>query len=293
VVPLTVLAAAVLVAGCRDRPLPTGAAEWIWADPTASAAGEPVALVLLRDFELEEAPQAAARLFVLVDREYAVHLNGRQIARGSYRRGEPTDDFQVAHLLRAGANRLAIEVRTPYGDGGALAGIELDDGSRPVVTDEAWRVLERWDPRLVKGETALSQADPPLGQVRVWGRPPIGRWGPIRRGETMKPDPIWRTSGARRIVRVSTSPGVNPESFRDDALLVDFGREVSGVLELELNAAQDAQPGGLRFCLAGDCERRPLVRMPGRPSWRDTTVHRFDTVIVTGVPSLRAARVRS
>jgi len=290
---LVVLAAAALLYGCPADPLPTGAAEWIWASTTASAPGEPAAFVLLRDFELEEAPRAAARLFVLVDHEYAVHLNGHQIARGNYRRGEPTDDFQVAHLLRAGANRLAIEVRTPYGDGGVLAGIELDDGSRPVVTDDAWRVLERWDPRLVKGEAALGVADPPLGQVRAWGRPPVGRWGRIDRGEMMKPDPIWRAAGARRIVRVTTSPGVDPGRLLGDALLVDFGREVRGVLELELNAARRSQAGGLRFCLAGDCERRPLVRMPGRPSWRDTTARHFDTVIVTGVASLRAARARS
>ena len=186
--------------GCVSAPAPTGAAEWIWADDASAAPGRPAAYVLLRDFELDAAPEAAARLFVAADREYAVHLNGHQIARGAYRRGEPVDEFQVAHLLREGPNRLTIEARTPHGDGGVLAGIELADASMPVVTDGDWQFTDDWDPRLVKGETLLANARPALRPVRVWGRPPVGRWGRVSRGDLQKPDQIWRAAGARRIV---------------------------------------------------------------------------------------------
>ncbi len=278
--------------GCVSAPTPTGAAEWIWADDASAAPGRPAAYVLLRDFELPAAPTEAARLFVAADREYAVHLNGHQIARGAYRRGEPVDEFQVAHLLREGPNRLTIEARTPHGDGGVLAGIELADASMPVVTDGDWQFTDDWDPRLVKGETLLADARPALRPVRVWGRPPMGRWGRVSRGDMQKPDQIWRAAGARRIVRVTASPGLEIEPGRRLSHRVDFGREVDGVLELDFRPAAAEVPRELRICLAGDCERLPLVLTPGRPAWRDSSPRSFDTVIVTGVPGLRAVRAR-
>ncbi len=289
---VALLGVALALSACAGTAPPTGPAEWIWADGVDAAPGEPAAYVLLRDFDLEAAPQEAARLFVAVDREYAVHLNGRQIARGAYRRGEPLDEYQVAHLLRAGSNRLTIEARTPHGDGGALAGIELHDGSMPVATDGEWRFMAGWDPRLVKGETPLAEAGPALRPVRVWGRPPVGRWGKVSRGAMRKPDQIWRAVRARRIVRVTTSPGLDIEPGMRSSHRVDFGREVAGVLELELRPAEAEARRELRICLAGDCERRPLVLTPGRPAWRDSGPRSFDTVIVSGVPGLRAVRAR-
>lgn len=278
--------------GCVRAPAPTGAAEWIWADGGGAEPGRPASYVMLRDFELPAAPEAAARLFVAADREYAVHLNGHQIARGAYRRGEPIDELQVAHLLREGSNRLTIEARTPDGDGGVLAGIELDDGSMPVVTDADWRFTEAWDPRLVKGEIPLADAGTTLRSVRVWGRPPVGRWGRVSRGDLQKPDQIWRSARPWRIVHVSASPGLEIERGMRSSHRVDFGREVSGVLELEFRPAALEGRRGVRMCLAGDCDRRTLVLTPGRPAWRDSDRRSFDTVIVTGVPGLRAVRAR-
>lgn len=289
---VAVLAIGLAQPGCVSAPAPTGAAEWIWADDASAAPGRPAAYLLLRDFELDAAPEAAARLFVAADREYAVHLNGHQIARGAYRRGQPIDEFQVAHLLREGPNRLTIEARTPHGDGGVLAGIELADGSMPAVTDGDWQFTDDWDPRLVKGETLLADARPALRSVRVWGRPPVGRWGRVSRGDMQKPDQIWRAAGARRIVRVTASPGLEIEPGRRLSHRVDFGREVDGVLELDFRPAAAADPHELRICLAGDCERLPLVLTPGRPAWRDSVPRSFDMVIVTGVPGLRAVRAR-
>ena len=286
------LVTACLLPACGGGPPSTGAAEWIWPEVAASEAGQPAAYLLLADFELDEAPRAAARLFVTADREYAVHLNGHQIARGGFRRGEPIDEFQVAHLLRGGTNRLTIEARTPYGDGGALAGIELADGSMPVVTDGAWRVLEVWDPPVVKGDGPGGDAEA-LESVRAWGRPPVGRWGRVTRGELAKTRPIWGSTAARRIVGVSTAPGLGVSPAARRYWVVDFGREVTGVLELEF---RPEDPGGdrlLRLCRGGDCERRPLVPVAGRPAWRDSAARSFDTVVVYGVKELRAARVRS
>ena len=284
---LAALVAGSLLAGCGDRSRPTGAAEWIWPEAADSEPGRPAAYLLLADFELEKAPTAAARLFV-----YAVHLNGHQIARGGFRRGEPIDEIQVAHLLRAGANRLTIEARTPYGDGGALAGIELEDGSMPVVTDRSWRFLEVWKPRLVKGE-AQGTEDGELGTVRAWGRPPVGRWGRVARGELAKPAPIWRSAGPRRIVRVSSSPGLEVAPGEQSSLRVDFGREVTGVLELEFRPEDGTFDRQLRLCHAGECQRRALVLTAGRAAWRDSASRTFDTVVVYGLRELRAARARS
>ena len=289
---LAALVAGSLLAGCGDRSRPTGAAEWIWPEAADSEPGRPAAYLLLADFELEEAPTAAARLFVTADQEYAVHLNGHQIARGGFRRGEPIDEIQVAHLLRAGANRLTIEARTPHGDGGALAGIELENGSMPVVTDRSWRFLDVWAPRLVKGDVQGTE-DGELGTVRAWGRPPVGRWGRVARGELAKPAPIWRSAGPRRIVRVSSSPGLKIAPGEQSSFRLDFGREVTGVLELEFRPEDGTFDRQLRLCHAGECQRRALVLTTGRAAWRDSAPRTFDTVVVYGLRELRAARARS
>ena len=287
------LVAGSLQPGCGDSSPPTREAEWIWPHRDGEEPGRAAAYLLLADFELEEAPRAAARLFVTADLEYAVHLNGHQIARGGFRRGEPIDEFQVAHLLRAGANRLTIEARTPYGDGGALAGIELDDGSLPVVSDHTWRFLDVWDPAVVKGDASGADTTAALPGVRAWGRPPVGRWGPVVRGELAKTAPIWRSAVPHRIVRMSSSPGLDLSPAEQSGWLVDFGREVTGVLELEFRSQDPAGDPQLRLCLKDDCERRRLVLTAGRPAWRDSAARSFDTVVVHGVKELRAARVRS
>ncbi|MCY3968599.1 MAG: hypothetical protein OXG74_01585 [Acidobacteria bacterium] len=290
--PVFAALAACLLAGCRDASPPTGEAEWIWPEAAAADAGQPAAYLLLADFGLDQAPSEKARLFVTADREYAVHLNGHQIARGGFRRGEPIDEVQVAHLLRAGANRLTIEVRTPYGDGGALAGIELADGSMPVTTDSTWRFQETWDPLLVKGAAPLGDGPEP-GTVRSWGRPPVGRWGRVVRGELARPEPIWRAAFPHRIVRVSTAPGLDVPPGERSAFRVDFGREVTGVLELEFRPGSAVGAGRLKFCLGGECEWRTLVLTAGRPAWRDSASRTFDTVEVYGLKELRAVRARS
>lgn len=290
--PLLAVLAAGLLPGCRGASPTTGVAEWIWPEAAASEAGQPAAYLLLADFELDQAPAETARLFVTADREYAVYLNGHQIARGGFRRGEPIDEVQVAHLLRAGANRLTVEARTPYGDGGALAGIELADGSMPVVTDRTWRFLETWDPLQVKGAAPVGDGREP-GIVRSWGRPPVGRWGRVVRGELARPEPIWRSAAPRRIVRVSSSPGLDVPPGERPAFRVDFGREVTGVLELEFRAEDRGGDRPLRLCRAGACQRRRLVLTSGRPAWRDSASRTFDTVVVHGLRELRAVRVRS
>ncbi len=300
---VAVLSAAGLQPGCRSILPPTGAAEWIWPQPAGAQPGRPAAYLLFADFELDQAPQAAARLFVTADLEYAVHLNGHQIARGGFRRGEPIDEFQVAHLLRAGPNRLTIEARTPHGDGGALAGIELGDGSMPLVTNDSWRFLDAWDPGIVKGIVKGGDNGAPA-RVRSWGRPPVGRWGRVARGQLAKPEPIRRSAGTHRIVRVSSSPGLDVPAAERSSWRVDFGRDVHGVLELEFrpeDARSGAGPGSarppadrqIRLCHADECERRPLVPTAGRPAWRDSAARTFDTVVVYGVKELRAARARS
>lgn len=290
---VALLVAGSLQPGCGDSLPATGEAEWIWPHRDGEDPGRSAAYLLLSDFELQEAPQAPARLFVTADQEYAVHLNGRQIARGGFRRGEPIDEFQVAHLLRSGANRLTIEARTPYGDGGALAGIELDDGSMPVVSDHTWRFLDVWDPVVVKGDASSADTTRALPGVRAWGRPPVGRWGRVVRGELAKPEPIWRSARPHRIVRMSSSPGLDLPPAEQRCWLVDFGREVTGVLELEFRPEDPADEHRLRFCRRGACERRQLVVTAGRPAWRDSAARSFDTVAVYGLKKLRAARARS
>ncbi len=280
------------LAGCSRSARPTGEAQWIWPDGEGATPGRPAAWVLLRDFELHAPPPGPAVLFVAVDSEYAVHLNGRQIARGAWRRGQPTDEYLVDHLLHAGANRLAIEVRAPHGDGGALAGIEIADGSMPLITDGEWSAADFWQPLLIKGEAPLVDARPPVVPVRVWGSPPVGRWGRLGRGEPRATSRLWGVERPIRTTPVSTAPGVLAADGRQRSLRVEFGREVDGVLELEFDPGAAGGRQELRFCLAAKCERRPLVLTDGRPAWRDVVLRRFDTVVVIGLAELHAVRVR-
>ncbi len=286
----TALVVAALTA-CATGERPTGNAEWIWPRDADATAGRPAAYLLLVDFEVPAgAGTAGARLFVAADAEYAVHLNGPPIARGVFRLGEPIDEFEVGRLLREGVNRLALDVRVPHGDGAALAGIELSDGTMPVVSDAAWRFSRAWRDDLVEGREELTDAG--LGRVRSWGRPPIGRWGPISRGAAAEPEGLRGTSRPRRVIRTSTAPGLGLAPRDRVAHRIDFGDEVTGILELDLPPVARAALHRVRYCLAHRCASRPLVRFPGRTVWRDATPRTFDSVLVISPGRLRDARVR-
>jgi hypothetical protein len=146
--------------------LSTGRAEWIWYT-SRMPEPRPLRFWATRDFELPKQPDRAL-VKVFVDREHVLYVNGARAGGASQRPGDPLVLYEVAPMLNAGRNRIALEAASPTGIGGVLLSLDLEGyGRDALVTDAGWRVdLE---------PSALAEG----GRYRplVWGRPPQHPWG--------------------------------------------------------------------------------------------------------------------
>ena len=209
---------------------PAHGAEWIWShDPPSKTA--PRAFWAAVDFEVHR-PASGATLAVLADEEYIVYLNGRRIGSGVYRPGADLDVYAVDEALLEGVNRLLLELRCGRGSGGALVGLEDGDGRALAASGGHWRIFREPDPGLRGGWSSLDGGEEP----RVWGAPPVGRWGSPRRGELARSftqmvasAPIRAGAGAETRQAVSGTDG--------PWTVWDFGREVEGYLEVDFGPA--------------------------------------------------------
>lgn len=281
------------------RVLPTGAAEWIWHD-TRSETPAPAAFYAVRDFRLSERPDRA-HLLALADEEYVLYLNGRRVGSNRYEPGAPLDVYPVADLLLVGPNRLVAELRSSRGAGGFLAALEVEDGegavSRPVVTDRSWRLVPQHQPGLLEGwlPVAGGAASPetageeePFPRPRSWGRPPTGRWDLPRRGEVRPVAASLESPGIRVCAPSPAQGGVGEPPQR---VVFDFGREVTGYLEISRPAGPPVPPRvsllatgeGPPRPLADPAAAVPVVAVPGSPRWSDVVPRRFRYAAVVGM----------
>jgi hypothetical protein len=304
----------------------TGGAQWIWLEHERRAP-QPLAFYLARDFSLPAVLPASARLLVLGDPEYVLYLNGQRVGAGGWLPGDRVDVYEVASLLRQGGNRLVAELRSADGGGGFLASlVDGGNGHALVVSDARWRAFRRNRLGLVRGwlpvtpffaagggrGNAVSAAGAGFATLS-WGRPPIGRWGRITPG--------WRrplfselTAGQPQIYAASTTvfqpPAVSRVAADGSMLLFDWGREVTGYLELEPGYEPGldpdlvpAPPNLQRTALVwtGDQPPQPigtglepsaeLVLMPSAHLWLDARLRRFRYALVVGLPRPLGARV--
>lgn len=244
---------------------PTGAAEWIWI-PTSRGERYPAAFFVLRDFALD-APPASARLAVTADEEYVLTLNARRVGVGGWVPGAPLDVYEVAPLLRAGGNRLEIELRSSRGIGGLLLQLTDAEGRPILVSDRSWRLARRDDSELIRGRQPLEALGEP---VASWGLPPLGRWGEPRPGPLL---PLWDQE--------VTGPPVRA--------LRDGSGEVAGYLELRLPPARERRTALVFF---DDAERGvPVVVPAGAERWLDSQPRRFRALRLVGISGRFAARV--
>lgn len=226
---------------------PGDGAAWIW-DRDAAENTEPVAFLASGVVHLDT-PPAIARLAVVADESYHVYVNGSWVGANRYRRGRPADGFDVAHLLRAGENRVVVEARSTRGVGGLMVALGVGAAARTVlVSDGAWQTHldDAYD--VFYPHRPLPVGTPAL----VWSQPPAGRW-------RVPPQPVVRPTlttdagqpAAFQPVRARRAgPGARWQRFRRNQpflpaevvapeTIFDFGDVVAGYPVVDL---RDTRP---------------------------------------------------
>jgi len=276
-------------------------AAWIWvgADPRDV---RPRVVLAVRDFELERVPSnATAR--VLGDQEYLLWINGSRAGSGRYRAHAPLDSFDVSPMLRLGANRVALELRSAVGSGAAILSIVDGAGQVLVATGPGWKILPNsWRGGIAEGELPRSPS------AAVLGRSPLGRWGDPRPGPLR---PLFgdvvagqRPVRARRFRRPleggrwrSVPPGDEGRPKLGPLVEFDFGRQVTGYLMLAVrNPARETVAGLLRFGFSpsdanGWNADAVAITADGRGHWYDVEPRRFRYVEVAGLDGVLSASV--
>lgn len=284
----------------------TGRAEWIWAQHRMSS-NEPVAFFAAREFVLPER-RLYAHLKVIGDPEYAIYVNGRELAgrRLAGRRKTHVDErldlYDISQFVRTGPNRLVIAVRAPAGIGGLIASIDLaPENKNWLVTDSRWRIYRQWHPELYR-------RDPrgvPWESPQVIGAPPIGRWNyldvarretTIATAEVVPPRQSFEVIGLVPAIRTRGGVAV-AVADRARATAFDFGFN-RGQLRLTRDRSHFASSAvNVRFAFARheleyvEWNLRPIVFAPGELTVTTPEMHdfRYAMVFARGV---RAELVR-
>jgi len=139
----------------------TGDARWIWSTDDVRSP-RPARFTATRSIVLDEAvPASNAKIFV--DRAYRLFLDGRPVAEGGMKPGDPMDSVDLGRLGR-GPHVFSIEAESPTGIGGILFALDVPGRGRgALVSDASWTIAGR--------------------PAFVWGEPPMYPWGfpPSRR----------------------------------------------------------------------------------------------------------------
>ncbi|MDY7091792.1 MAG: hypothetical protein SX243_02350 [Acidobacteriota bacterium] len=260
----------------------TGDAQWIWAPSLDPANTEPAVYFAFRDFQLDARPEQA-RLLIQAEEEYRVWINGRPVGSNVFHQQAPLDVYRIEKLLLPGGNRLLVELRSSFGGGGLLASLEAggEDGElRPVVvTDGAWRVSREWQPGLLGGWTSPQEAEP----VRVWGRPPIGRWGVPKLGPERPVTALLKQGSMLPKPWVASLQRESPVRAQSR-----WEEPVVGYLSLEL------EPGSGRIGLVVPAQDEPAVAVMvalGASRWVDARPRRWRRAEILGLDGVVAASV--
>lgn len=162
-----------LSAGVQAPALPAGVF-WIWNDTHAANGVEPGAAYFRKSFELSKVPSEAV-LWMAVDNEAKVFVNGKAVAPSSKVASGELARLDVLGQLKVGSNLMAIEAinggtnRTPAGllvYAKVRAGTEvLDFGSdaswqAAAGAADFWKLpdhgVSKWTPAAVLGELGMS-----------------------------------------------------------------------------------------------------------------------------------------
>ena len=279
----------------------TGGAQWIWSH--AGPEDGWTVFFVARDFEVQN-PPSRAELLVAADEEYVVYLNGHTLGLGTHTPGA-VDRYEVGAALVRGANRILVELRSSRAIGGLLLSLrEADAQTAMIVSDAAWRVVREYREEIKWPGSDLEG----VPAVKVWGAPPVGRWGEInevRPRRVLERSLVSRKPLPAARLRLDSDTGApwhpHPTRPRRELTLgrwvtFDFGSRVNGYLNLVFHR----RSGGRGLLYFGD---RPPIVAPGAPpagrilatsgqgSWTDTGVRTFRYVTVVSTAELSAAQV--
>lgn len=282
---------------------PQPVAEWIWTPESLIRYTAPRAFYAVRDFRLGDSVESAT-LRVVADEEYVLYVNGRRVGSNRYREtagenGTHFDLYPVGSLLRRGANRVVVELRSERGAGGLLLALDDDEsGRRLLATDRSWRVFDHFHPGILEGWLGLGDGR----AAASWGPAPSGRWGKVIDGPVR---PVFEQAAGSWLERRPLAPErtsrLDRRAGADSTARFDWGREVYGYLVLEQQSPTGLPVGLLE--LSDDPPRRgekgetdfradaSAVFLPGAARWRDTVPRRFRSVRVRGLPALSGAWV--
>ncbi len=235
-------------------------AQWIWAAQTRNNQ-----TVYFRKIFTLTKVRTSANLYVTCDDFFTAYVNGHPVAHSS---PEPNNDFvwkqvhrvDVTQFLHSGKNLLAIEGKNAGGAAGLVAMLDLGK-KRVIATDRSWLCSERassnwrsdlsagagWNPISVEGvlnsgpwENSLvgwpgySSIPYYLAQLPIW---PVHVT--ILNGTSAfeKLSNLTVKNGQPITVHLGSANG----STDQPALLIDFGRELAGEIQIASDSSQPIQ----------------------------------------------------
>jgi len=238
------------------KPLPD--AQWIWAANTS----DKQTVYLRKAFTLRGKPQTA-RLFVTADNYFTAYLNGTQLGGTQLEQGNDfvwakVRSYDVVEVLKTGGNLLAIEGVNEGGQAAVLARLEID-GKPAIFSDGSWKVAEAeseawttpefsdatWASATVLGPAS---SDPWGGRLEGWPAP-LTPAAPYLQHLPIPPVSIAVLENPTSLATLTWHSAQTdieadqPVSGKPWAVLLDFGKELDGRIELKSNTAQQVTAG--------------------------------------------------
>ncbi|HEY3282177.1 MAG TPA: alpha-L-rhamnosidase C-terminal domain-containing protein [Armatimonadota bacterium] len=301
---------------------PEGAkASWIWT----AVAKDSQKVALRKSFDVKAAPERAL-LYVTADNYFTAYVNGQRVGGSEPKSGDDLVWRQVQRLdvtraVKTGANTLAIEGRNDGGAAGVIALLSLRTGKsvEEVVTDSTWIASEGapegWEQPSFAAAWGPATEEAPLGGGAWTASGGLVGWPglqpfashlsrtPVAIRQVLQVDPgdgtIRGAASLTRMGRASlvVAPPTGPVgSNRPPGLVVDFGREITGRVQV------DVEQGGGTLLLSygeslGEALEKPyngVQRIPlsaGESALGQNSAYRYAKLVFTDLA--QPMRIRS
>ncbi|HET6386458.1 MAG TPA: alpha-L-rhamnosidase C-terminal domain-containing protein [Armatimonadota bacterium] len=306
----------------KAPPAPGAAAKWIWTPNTTDTQ----VIGLRKVFRVTGTPNDAI-LYATADNYFTAFVNGREVGHTAAAPGgfewRTVHHYDVTKDLHAGPNVLAIRGENAGGAAGVVAFLQYRVGAQTheIVTDSSWRVSGTlptgWEkPGFDDGtwEKATIEADLTGGpwQSSMTGWPGLSNLPPYlvrmdvpvkqivsadaRRGAIAGAETLIGTG--RAAMRVTPPPAATPEA-ESPAVMVDFGQETSGRVEIT-NASTAPIDVTLRYGESEDEARfgpytgiqKLTIPAGGVGAGVDSAFRYAIVTVLSGPPSISISRIR-